>query len=52
MMNIYNKYYKEQIIEQIKEHLIYSDKSVKKSIDKKVAYNGFLYKYLDEKLVC
>jgi hypothetical protein len=29
-----------------------SDKSVKKSIDKKVAYNGFLYKYMEEKLVC
>jgi hypothetical protein len=28
------------------------DKSLKKSLDNKVAYNGFLYKYMDEKLVC
>ncbi len=28
------------------------DKSLKKSLDNKVAYNNFLYKYMDEKLVC
>ena len=27
-------------------------KEYKKSIDNKVAYNGFLYKYMEEKLVC
>ena len=26
------------------------DKSIKKSLDNKVAYNGFLYKYMDEKI--